>query len=292
MNSRQLKSFLIVALLACVAPFVGATDASADSLKVTVTTTPKGARYAPKNVVAIWVESADGKFQKTIQRWGSRRISHLVGWRAKAGTTDADAVSGATRGSHATPLTMTWDLKNKAGTLVPDGMYTIRMELADGDSVTATQNNQGSFTFNKNGTSSMTTGGSNGGFTNVAIAYTAGNVTAVCNNGTLDAGEICDGNCPTSCAAPTDTCSTVKLVGSAATCNAICEETIVISACKDDDGCCGEGCNMDTDSDCDNGGTGNTGGSGGGCATSAPSSAWFMVAFGAIMLAARRRRRA
>ena len=38
-----------------------ATAAAADTLTVTVTTTPAGGPYAPRNVVAIWIEDEIGR---------------------------------------------------------------------------------------------------------------------------------------------------------------------------------------------------------------------------------------
>lgn len=150
-------------------PAADAGPAGAETLKLTFETTPKGGPYAPDNVVAVWIEGPGGAFQKTIGRWAAVRAKHLVAWAAKSGL-DADAVSGATRQNHATPLTITWDLKDKAGQVVPDGTYTIRMELADANSTQATQNHQGTFTFDKNGTAAKQTTQGNG-FNNVSIDY-------------------------------------------------------------------------------------------------------------------------
>jgi hypothetical protein len=70
----------------------------------------------------------------------------------------------------------------------------------------------------------------------------------VCGNGTVEAGETCDGaNCPTSC--PAVQCVTSVLVGAAATCDARCD-TQPITACQSGDGCCPVGCTLDQDTDC------------------------------------------
>ena len=140
--------------------------AKAETLKVTFTTSaaPAGA-YAPKNVVAVWVES-NGTFVKTIGRWANTRKQYLLGWVAKAGANDMDAVSGATQAAFGA-LSATWNLGAQAG----DGTYTIRLELADGNSTVTTQNNEGTFSFNRNGTASTQTALTNGGFSNVSITY-------------------------------------------------------------------------------------------------------------------------
>jgi hypothetical protein len=152
------------------APPTPGADAAAEGLTVQFDTTPNGGPYAPKNIVAVWIEGPGGAFEKTIGRWSATRTSHLVAWVLASGQ-DTDAVSGATRPSHTQRLTVTWDLKDKAGQVVPDGTYTIRMELADSNATQPAQNHQGTFTFDKNGTAA-TQNVSGNGFNNVAIDYT------------------------------------------------------------------------------------------------------------------------
>ncbi len=140
--------------------------AKAETLKVTFTTSaaPVGA-YAPKNVVAVWIEN-NGTFVKTIGRWGNTRKEYLLGWVGQAGANDMDAVSGATQPAFGA-LTAIWNIGAQAG----DGTYTIRLELADGDSMATTDNNEGTFTFDRNGTASTQSALTDGGFSNVSIAY-------------------------------------------------------------------------------------------------------------------------
>ena len=140
-------------------------------LQITATSTPSGGQYAPAHVVAVWVES-NGAIVRTIQRWSGARTRHLVAWNLMAGAGDTDAVSGATRNNHNTPLTITWDLRDRAGQIVPDGTYTVRMESTDRNSNTAAQNNQGTFTFVKSGTAQMQTMLTNGGFSTVSLNFT------------------------------------------------------------------------------------------------------------------------
>jgi hypothetical protein len=156
-----------------VTAFIGVTAPAieAATLTATFTTTPNNGPYAPNSVVSVWVEGPGGTFVRTIGRWSLARTQHLVAWTLKAGLNDADAVSGATRSDHATPLTVTWNLTDKQGQVVPDGTYTIRMEMADANSTTAAQNRQGTFTFVKSGTAQMQSALANGGFTNVSINF-------------------------------------------------------------------------------------------------------------------------
>lgn len=69
-----------------------------------------------------------------------------------------------------------------------------------------------------------------------------------CGDGAVDEGELCDGNCPSSCTAP-DACTTALLSGAAETCDAACTYDS-ITACTSGDGCCPTGCSYDADNDC------------------------------------------
>lgn len=285
--------------LAVAALLIVSAPASAD-LTVTFTTSANGGNFAPKNVVAVWIEGPGGAFVKTIGRWAATRKGSLVAWKTAAGTQDADAISGATRANHTPPLTVTWNLLDKAGAVVPDGTYTIRMELADSNASQPAQNHQGTFTFTKGPTPMMQTT-SGGGFTAVTIDFAP--VGANCNNGVVDMGETCDppGSCPTTCAASGDACMPNELVGAAATCTAQCM-TRAITACANDDGCCAAGCTDATDNDCVAGGGSNGGGGGGGgggnveggCAAGGatqPLSFAGLALLGYLALGQRRRRR-
>jgi cysteine-rich repeat protein len=75
-----------------------------------------------------------------------------------------------------------------------------------------------------------------------------GDCAPLCGNQVVELGERCDGNCPPSCADVYD-CTTDVLVGSAASCDAMCEFR-TIQACGAAEGCCPAGCNNATDPDC------------------------------------------
>lgn len=139
-----------------------------ESVTLTYTSQPIGGSvYAPKNVVVAWLENAGGTYIATLNRQSLTRTKNLVAWLAKAGGNDTDAVTGATRANHNAPVTATWSIPAD----LPNGTYTIRIETADGNSVTPDQNNQGSFTFDKNGTASKQEGLTAAGYSNVSIDY-------------------------------------------------------------------------------------------------------------------------
>lgn len=140
------------------------------TLTLSFDTTPVGGAYAPRNIVAVWIEDAGGQFVRTIGRWAGRRRSHLVSWVVAAGSADVDAVAGATRRDHSQRLTLTWNVTDRSGQVVPAGIYRIRMELADGNSSIPAQNHQGTFGFEKGPASTQAVSG--GGFDRVEIVYT------------------------------------------------------------------------------------------------------------------------
>jgi hypothetical protein len=97
-----------------------------------VTTVSQKGRYEPKNAGAIWVEDAEGNGIKTLALWASVRIRYLKEYNTSNAKVDkVDAVTSATLKEHRTHE-VTWNLR-AGGQLVPDGMYTIRVEVTDDD---------------------------------------------------------------------------------------------------------------------------------------------------------------
>lgn len=134
------------------------------------TTTPT---YKPKNIVAMWIEDANGNFVKTLLALTSERRQYLVNWRTKttlAGSAynTVDAVTGATQTSHGV-RTASWNGKNRSQILVADGNYTLKMEVTDNDGV---RQNLAAISFTK-GTSSQTlTPAATNGFSAITIRWT------------------------------------------------------------------------------------------------------------------------
>ncbi len=134
------------------------------------TTTPT---YAPRNIVAIWVEDANGNFVKTLLSYASERRQYLKEWRTKttiAGSAynTTDAITGATQSSHAA-RTASWNGKNRLQALVADGAYILKMEVTDNDGI---RQNLATFNFTK-GTSIQTlTPANTNGFSSISISWT------------------------------------------------------------------------------------------------------------------------
>jgi hypothetical protein len=72
---------------------------------------------------------------------------------------------------------------------------------------------------------------------------------AVCGNGVREGMELCDGtDCKTECVSD-NACVVARIEGAAKTCDAQCT-SMEITACNSSDGCCPNGCDHGTDSDC------------------------------------------
>jgi len=104
-------------------------------LAVTATTGSAGGNYAPRNILAIWIEDADGNFVKTLMAYAQNRRTHLNTWQASTAAAGSefdvtDAITGATRNSHANRSAM-WDATDFNGNVVPDGEYKLWFELTD-----------------------------------------------------------------------------------------------------------------------------------------------------------------
>lgn len=103
------------------------------TLTIKTTTVANGGGYQPSHILAIWVQDGSGVFVKTSMAYAATRINELTSWASKSAKNKVDAITGPTLNSHAT-RTATWNGTNVSKTVVADGTYTIKMELADGGS--------------------------------------------------------------------------------------------------------------------------------------------------------------
>lgn len=145
---------------------------STETLTFTFTSspiTPPINNWDPNNVVATWIEDAAGAYVATIDRQGNTYFNRLVAWTAVSGPNNQDAISGATRLDHNTPVVVTWAIPGN----LANGIYTIRVETADDNTLVGNPdgNNQGTFTFDKNGIASNNIGLDGNGYTGITIDY-------------------------------------------------------------------------------------------------------------------------
>lgn len=102
-------------------------------VKVSFTTKTYEGDYGPRHVGAAWIEAKDGTFVRTIRQWGEIRERHLVKWKAVSNSNVVDAVTGATLFEHETH-SLTWNLRDKDGNVVPEGEYVLGLEFTEENS--------------------------------------------------------------------------------------------------------------------------------------------------------------
>lgn len=126
-------------------PIINNTVKSNGTLAVNVTTSTYNGQYAPRHVLAIWVESSSGTFVKTLLVNAAARRQDLTQWISSTSNGNTtDAIIGATMNSHIA-VSCTWNGTNTSGTIVGDGAYKLKVEYTEsnGSGKVAT------FTFNK-----------------------------------------------------------------------------------------------------------------------------------------------
>ena len=95
----------------------------------TVRTVTENGNFAPRHVLAIWVEDANG-FVKTRKAMANQRIQYLYTWKAVSDFNVVDAITGSTINSHQTH-TVSWDCTDLEGEIVPNGDYDIWIEFTE-----------------------------------------------------------------------------------------------------------------------------------------------------------------
>jgi len=107
----------------------GATQETGGTVNFTVTTVTQNGTYAPRHVLAIWIEQ-NTQFVKTRVAYANARKQYLYTWKAKSNYNVTDAITGPTRTSHGT-VTATWDCRDLNGNILPDGEYVLWIEFTE-----------------------------------------------------------------------------------------------------------------------------------------------------------------
>ena len=141
---------------------------TAGQLSVTVTTLTYGGTYAPKHVVAIWVQNKTGVYIKTLLAYAATRKAYLSSWGTATSSTynTVDAITGATQSTHGT-LNCTWNGSNLTGTVLGDDTYNVVMEMTEGGN-----NKLLTVPIKKGTTQQIVTPGNVSGFSNIAVKWT------------------------------------------------------------------------------------------------------------------------
>ena len=107
---------------------------SLSALSFDVTTAAQGGRYSPKNIGAIWVQSSSGQFVKSLEVWAAVRRRYLTRYNAAIGGTSVavDVTASATLSSHKAHH-VSWNMQDTSGAKVPDGKYTLYVEVTEAD---------------------------------------------------------------------------------------------------------------------------------------------------------------
>ncbi|MHB9140444.1 MAG: DUF2271 domain-containing protein [Paludibacter sp.] len=169
------KIFLVISfitilfLMSCTAtnPPVDSSKTTPGILSVSTLTSSAGGPYAPRNVLAIWIETSSGKFVKTLLVYAAERKFDLTNFMSNSSGNATDAITGATQSSHKT-RTCTWNGKDTSGNLVANGDYKLCMELSD-------TNGTGTFktiTFAKDTIATSLSPGNMSCFSNISIKWT------------------------------------------------------------------------------------------------------------------------
>jgi hypothetical protein len=96
----------------------------------TFKTVSEGGTFAPKHVLAVWIEKADGTFVRTLFLRANARKQYLYSWIGKSGSNASDATTGATLTQH-TSHSIQWNCRDLSGSLMPDGDYKFVVEYTD-----------------------------------------------------------------------------------------------------------------------------------------------------------------
>ncbi len=169
---RSFRDRLALAALCLVLPcFYGTQAYGGWQLAVTFTATSPGGdlRFDPQHIQVVWVENATGAFVKTIGRWGVEEYRHLTQWMAADGT-NLDGWTGATPQAYQ-PHTAVWDLKDRSGVEVPNGVYYLRFEMTNHNAA-QNQFRRTTVVFVKDGVPKSQVLPAQDGYLNMTLAYT------------------------------------------------------------------------------------------------------------------------
>lgn len=108
-------------------------DELTGDLEILFTTVSYSGTFAPYNVGAVWIETKEGSFVRTLKKWAGLRTVHLVKWRKATKSNDTDAITGATEKKHKRH-SVNWDRLDTKGKEYKSGDFVLRLELTEENS--------------------------------------------------------------------------------------------------------------------------------------------------------------
>jgi len=106
-----------------------ATAQTSGQVTFTFKTVTQNGTYAPKHVLAAWIEK-EGVFVKTRLVRANQRKQYLYTWKASSNSNEVDAITGSTLTSHQT-MNVEWNCQDLDGNVVPDGEYVLWVEFTE-----------------------------------------------------------------------------------------------------------------------------------------------------------------
>ncbi len=110
-------------------------------LIVRAVTKPIGGGHMPYNTLALWIQTPNHDYVRSLKVFGREPSYMLKYWRIFTGLNDTgyfdtsvfDGVTAATRKNHDDTIQFRWDCKDSAGNVIEPGVYQFWIEFTDGD---------------------------------------------------------------------------------------------------------------------------------------------------------------
>lgn len=199
MKTKSIKIQIVLAFIIGMFFSFNANAQTAGTLSFNVTTTFTGGSWGNASNFVVWMENSSGTFIKTRIEYGGE-TDHLMQWSAKSPSMDVtDAITGATKTT--SPFVypaVIWTGNDLTGAtpynLLPDGTYTVAMELAWGSSkVLGTGRQIYSASFVKGPSPQTVTPTNQTNFTGMTLQWTP-NAAITVTTSALAANAYCSGS--------------------------------------------------------------------------------------------------
>ena len=121
----------------CAMP-IGQVPGVEGSLTISFNTVPLGAtQYGPRNCGGVWIEDASENYIRTVELWVKERQTSITMWDLRNCDMDpkvADVISSPTLDNHIMHKKV-WDTKDWRGNVVPDGKYSVWLQVTENEIV-------------------------------------------------------------------------------------------------------------------------------------------------------------